>query len=463
MKHPAKYQGEHVVILGMARSGCAAAKLFHELGAIVTVNDRKPLAECPEAEELSALGIRVICGYHPADLLDDHVQLVVKNPGIPYVAEPLQQAAARGIEIVTEVEVAYMMTDVPIIGITGSNGKTTTTSWVYEILSAAGLKPLVAGNIGRPMCEVVTDAVDPAWLVSELSSFQLKGTIAFRPKISCLLNFTETHLDYHGSLDDYWNSKLKLFANQTQDDKAVLSRDDPAVYALAGKLDAEVMLFSLQHELEYGMFVHNERIVFRDLAGDRHELLAVRDIGIPASFNVENALAAAAISRQAGAPLEVISEQLRAFRGVPHRLEFVRELRGIKYYNNSKATNALATRKALDAFDRPVVLIAGGLDRGADFHDLMTVFRERVKALVLIGETKEKLQAVGEQAGVARICVMADKSDAAQLMREAVEQASHLASPGDVIMLSPACASWDMFTSFEERGRMFKESVHNLN
>ena len=406
MKHPALYRGEHVVILGLARSGRAAAKLFHELGARVTVNDRKPVSECPEADELSALGIRVICGEHPQDLLEDHVQLVVKNPGIPYHAEPIQQAIERGIEMVTEVEVASIMSDIPIIGITGSNGKTTTTTWVYEILSTAGLKPLIAGNIGRPMCEAVAQPEGSEWLVTELSSFQLKGTKSFRPKIGCLLNFSETHLDYHGSMDDYWTSKVKLFANQTKADKAVLNRDDPACYGLAAKLHAEVMMFSMQHELEYGVFVQGDRIVYRDRQGTRHELLPLSEVGIPASFNVENALAAAAISRLAGASLDAISKQLRSFRGVPHRLEFVRELAGVKFYNNSKATNSQATRKALEAFQSPVILLAGGLDRGSDYNELLPVFRERVKALVLIGETAEQFKSIGEQAKVPKIVMV---------------------------------------------------------
>lgn len=463
MKHPSEYRGQEVVILGLARSGLAAAKLFHELGAVVTVNDRKERAACPEADELESLGLRVICGYHPEDLIHPDVRLIVKNPGIPYTIPPLQQAAELGIEVVTEVEVAARCSDVPLIGITGSNGKTTTTSWIREMLQAAGMRAATAGNIGRAMCEVVTEqGASYDYLVVELSSFQLKGTSEFKPRIACLLNFTETHLDYHGTMEDYWASKSKLFANQTADDYAVLNYDDPACRGLAEQLAARVMYFSLQHELPYGVYVQEGMIVYRDARGKRHEVLPVTDLGIPGSFNIENALAATAAASIVGVPIAKIAYALRSFRGVPHRLEYVDEIAGVRYYNNSKATNASATMKALEALDGRVVLIAGGLDRGSDYSELIPIFRERVKALVLLGQTRHKLRQIGEQAGLSAIEVIEPADDAAETMQQAVRQACAFASAGDVVMLSPACASWDMFPSFEERGRMFKESVHNL-
>lgn len=466
MEHPESYKGQQVIILGLARSGLAVAKLFHEYGAHVTVNDRKPREECAEAGELEALGMRVVCGYHPDDLISEDVSLIVKNPGIPYSIEPLRIADELGIEIVTEVEVASRLTDVPIIGITGSNGKTTTTTWAGEILSAAAMKPVVAGNIGRALCEAVTEErqTDPNWYVTELSSFQLKGTDRFRPKIACLLNFSETHLDYHGTLDDYWNSKKKLFLNQTAEDYAILNKDDPYCRQLAEELKAKIMYISMSalESEHHGVFVDEEMIVYRDQQGNRHEVVSTREIGIPGSFNIENALAATAISLLAGAPLEVIARILREFRGVAHRLEFVAEYNGVKYYNNSKATNASAAQKALEAIEASVVLIAGGQDRGSEYMDLLPVFRERVKGLVLLGETREKLRRIGEQAGISEITLIDAGEDAEAMLRQAVERAAAIASPGDVVMLNPACASWDMFPSFEERGRMFKESVHNL-
>jgi len=465
MKHPSAYTGQQVIILGLARSGSAAAKLFHKLGAQVTVNDRKERTECPEADELAALGICVICGYHPEDLIHQDVALIVKNPGIPYSVPPLQCAEALGIEIVTEVEVAYHLTKTPIIGITGSNGKTTTTTLVYEILSHAGLSPAVAGNIGRAMCEVVLEEEETApygWLVTELSSFQLKGTESFRPKIACLLNLYETHLDYHGTMEDYRDSKLKLFRNQTPDDVAVVNADNPVCSQLAEQVQADVMRFSIEQELVHGVFVQQDgMITYRDKTGKSHPILPVRELGIPGSYNVENALAATAIAILAGASLDIISHTLRTFGGVEHRLEYVAEIGRVRYVNNSKATNATAAKKALEAVSEPVVLIAGGLDRGSDMMELAPVLRERVKALVVFGESRRKLQYVGELAGLKQIHVI-DTVDAASAISEAVERAAALAVPGDVVMLNPACASWDMFPSFEERGRMFKESVHNL-
>jgi UDP-N-acetylmuramoylalanine--D-glutamate ligase len=462
MKHPREYAGQQVVVLGLARSGRACARLFHELGARVIVNDRKDRSECPEADELESLGIQVICGYHPDDLMHEGIHLVVKNPGIPYSAPPLRRAMELDLEIVTEVEVAWHMTDKPIIGITGSNGKTTTTTWIYEMLRAAGMKPVACGNIGRAMCEVIVEEREPYhWLVSELSSFQLKGTVHFRPHIACLLNISETHLDYHGSMEDYIESKAKLFAHQTASDKAVLNYDDEVCRRLVGRIRADVTFFSAASRLERGVYVDGGDIVFRDGDGELHRLLPVSELGIPGSYNVENALAATAAAIGAGVPLDAIARVLASFRGVEHRLEYVAERGGVRYYNNSKATNASAAIKALEAIDARIVLIAGGLDRGATYEELVPVLRERVKALVLLGETREKLKRAGEQAGLDAIEVVEGESPEA-VIREAVRRASALARPGDVVMLNPACASWDMFSSYEERGRMFKESVHNL-
>ena len=472
MKHPREYRGEQVVILGLARSGVAVAKLFHELGAVVTVNDKKEKNLCPEADELTALGISVICGSHPSGLIHEGVRLVVKNPGIPYTIEPIERAQQLGIEIVTEVEVAGLITQAPMIGITGSNGKTTTTTWIGLMLDKAGLRPIVAGNIGRALTEAALEATPENTLVVELSSFQLKGTSAFRPRIACLLNIYETHLDYHGNMDDYIASKAKLFANQTAEDTAVLNWDQPVCRRIAGEVKASVLPFSVTQELEYGVFVSpglnmeaaaGERtIVYKDRAGAVHTILPVDEVGIPASFDVENALAASCAAITAGVPLPVIAEALREFRGVEHRLEHVRTLDGVQFYNNSKATNPTASIKTIEALGAPVILIAGGLDRGSDYMELLPVFRERVKGLVAIGQTKEKIVRVAELAGMSRVKTVDTANNVQDTVIEAVRQAAAMAEAGDVVLLSPACASWDMFSSYEERGSMFKQSVHNL-
>jgi UDP-N-acetylmuramoylalanine--D-glutamate ligase len=480
MRVPSWYQDKQVVVLGLARSGVAVAKLFQQCGASVTVNDQKKRSECPEADELEALGISVVCGGHPPELIHPGVALVVKNPGIPYKADPVARAAELGIEIVTEVEVASHICKAPIIGITGSNGKTTTTTWIGKMLEAANLSPIVAGNIGRALCDAAVDATDDNWMVVELSSFQLKGTVDFRPRVACLLNVYETHLDYHGTMEDYAGSKAKLFANQTEGDTAVLNWDDEYCRSLIPQMKADVLPFSMKEELETGVFLKNlaspagkdnvlkpgsdekRWIVYADKAGKLQAILPTEEVGIPGEFNVENALAATAAALSAGASIEAIARALREFRGVEHRLEFVREKDGVVYYNNSKATNPAATIKAMEAFTNPIVLIAGGLERGMDYLDLVPHFKERVKAVVALGETRQKIAHAAAEAGIKHIKTVDTANSPASAVEEAVAAAHAFAEEGDVVLLSPACASWDMFASYEVRGSIFKQSVHNL-
>lgn len=471
------YRGRRVVVLGLARSGVAAAKLFHGIGADVVVNDRKEREDCPEADELTALGISVVCGSHPEDLVTPSTSLLVKNPGIPYTAPPVVEAAKLGVEIVTEVEVAGQLSAAPIIGITGSNGKTTTTTLVGALLEAAGLHPTVAGNIGRPLCEAADEISQDGWLVAELSSFQLKGTSTFRPRVACLLNIAETHLDYHGTIEDYVGSKAKLFENQTPEDVAVYNADDAVCRDLASRFAARKLPFSLVSELETGVFVsppyegikpsdgepEKERwIVHRGAGGKESRLLRVDELGIPGRHNAANALAAIAVALGAGADPELLKEPLRTFRGVEHRLEYAGKFRGVQYYNDSKATNPMATTMAVLSLPSPLILIAGGLDRGSDYMELLPIFRTRLKGLVTIGETREKLNKVAELAGLTRVKVVEPLGDAESTLRRAVLEAAGMAAPGDIVLLSPACASWDMFPSYEVRGRMFKQSAHTL-
>ncbi|WP_223066368.1 UDP-N-acetylmuramoyl-L-alanine--D-glutamate ligase [Paenibacillus caui] len=473
MKHPENYRGQDVVVLGLARSGVQVAKVMHELGANVTVNDKKDRAECPEASELEALGISVLCGGHPEGLIHEGTALVIKNPGIPYTVPPVQKALELGIEVVTEVEVAYLLCKAPMIGITGSNGKTTTTTWVGRMLEAAGLSPIVAGNIGIPLSEAAAHATAEDWMVVELSSFQLKGTEAFRPRIACLLNLAETHLDYHGTMEDYIASKAKLFVNQQVSDTAVLNWDDPVCRGLARSIKAQLLPFSMTESLpQGGVYVDppyggaddglSRNVIYRKPDGETSVIVNTSEIGLPGRFNVENALAAAACAIAAGADPKRLAEPLKSFRGVEHRLELVEVKDGVTYYNNSKATNSKATVMALGALSAPIVLIAGGLDRGSDYMELVPVFKDKVKAVVALGQTKEKIARVAELAGISRIIVVDNEEDAADTLRRAIREASSLAGSGEIVLLSPACASWDMFASYEERGRIFKEAVHTL-
>ncbi|MBB3109056.1 UDP-N-acetylmuramoylalanine--D-glutamate ligase [Paenibacillus phyllosphaerae] len=478
MEHPSAYKGRQVVVLGLAKSGVSVAKLFHKLGANVTVNDQKERHLSPEADELDALGVSVICGGHPDDLITKDTALVVKNPGIPYKAKPVQQALALGLDVVTEVEVAYRLAVAQMIGITGSNGKTTTTTWIGDMLEAAELNAIVAGNIGTPLCDVAQTARPDDWIVAELSSFQLKGTQSFRPHVSVLLNLAETHLDYHGDMDDYVASKAKLFANQTFKDTAVLNADDPICRKLmeSGTIQASILPFSISQELPYGVFIQppypaelsdpageQERVIqYVSRDGEVHEVLPVAELGIPGRHNAANAAAAVAACIAAGAEIDLLAAPLRSFRGVEHRLEFVCERGGVKYYNNSKATNATATVISLHSFPGNIVLIAGGLDRGSDYMELLPHLKDKVKAIVTLGQTREKLAHVAELAGLTKIKTVEPVEDAEATLQQAVREAAALAEPGDIVLLSPACASWDMFASYEQRGSIFKQSAHTL-
>ncbi|WP_438433411.1 UDP-N-acetylmuramoyl-L-alanine--D-glutamate ligase [Gorillibacterium sp. sgz500922] len=465
MRHPRDYKDKDVVVIGLARSGVAVAKLLHGFGAKVTVNDQKTREECPEAEELSSLGVSVHCGGHPDGIIHEGVELVVKNPGIPYKAKPIREALDLGIEVVTEVEVAYQISPAPIIGITGSNGKTTTTTWTHRMLEKAGLAPIVAGNIGRSLCDACMEASSDNIMVVELSSFQLKGTSSFKPRIGLLLNVYETHLDYHGTMEDYAGSKAKLFANQGPEDYAVLNWDDAYCRSLIPWIQAQLVPFSMVEELPSGLFLarrgEEEWLTWRTPEGRTVDLVRSSEVGVPGRHNLQNALAASAAALCAGASVEAVAAALRDFRGVEHRLEHVRELSGISYVNGSKATNPAATIKDLEAFDAEMVLIAGGLDRGMEYGELVPLMREKVKGLVALGETRGKLLEAARQAGVPQVRSV-ETSDPREAMAEAVRLAAAIAAPGQVVLLSPACASWDMYRSYEERGSMFKESVHTL-
>lgn len=447
-----RYHNQKVVVIGMAKSGVAVAKLLHRFGANVVVNDKKPREEAVGCEELEELGIPVICGSHPEDLIHPGISLVVKNPGIPYEAPPVAKAMELGIPVVTEVELAYQIAKAPLIGITGSNGKTTTTTLVGLILQEAGIPAMVGGNIGTVLCGLAEVAKEDEWLVAELSSFQLMGTREFRPRIGVLLNLYPAHLDYHHTMDEYLSAKCKMFANQTDQDAAVLPYDQPEVLEKCGELSARAYYFSKTRAVPRGAYVDQGTIVFVDGDGQREEIVQVKDITVP---HLDNALAAVIVTRLAGADKRSIAQVLATFPGVEHRMEFVAVKNGVKYFNDSKATNPEAASRALQACKEKVVWICGGLDRGIDFRELVPVIQGRVKAVVALGQTAPILLERAKEAGInERIHV--------DTVEKAVLAASRLADSGDVVLLSPACASWDMFPSFEVRGSMFKDGVHRL-
>ncbi|GIN07396.1 UDP-N-acetylmuramoylalanine--D-glutamate ligase [Shouchella clausii] len=447
MKQVKELIGKRVLVLGMAKSGVASALLLARLGAEVVINDSKSRAEQPQAGELEAAGIQVVCGGHPLTVLDG-CSLLVKNPGIPYTNIVVKEAEARGIPIWTEIELAYLISEAEMVAITGSNGKTTTTTLVKEMLEHSGRKPLIAGNIGTVASEVAQKAKAEHVIVLEVSSFQLMGTNAFQPKVAVWLNIFDAHLDYHGTREDYIAAKARIAANMGPADYLVYNADDPTVVQAISRIGATLVPFSRINVVEDGAYVKDGTIFFKD-----EPILALADAVLPGAHNVENMLAATAAARLAGATVEQIRHVLSHFPGVKHRLQYVGSWEGRQFYNDSKATNILATKAALSGFAKPVVLIAGGLDRGNDFDELLASLKY-VKAVVAYGETKSKLLALAAKANVQAVT--------AERVKDATEKAVALSQPGDVVLLSPACASWDQYRSFEERGDEFLDYVNTI-
>lgn len=449
MIHYSKLQHKKVLVLGLAKSGVAAAELLHQLGAFVTVNDSKSFDENPQAQGLLKKGITVICGRHPEDLLDEGFELLVKNPGIPYTNPIVSDAINRGIPVITEVELAYLVSEAPIIGITGTNGKTTTTTLIYEMLNSGSRNPLIAGNIGTVACGVAAEATKENVIVTELSSFQLMGTIEFKPNIAILTNLYDAHLDYHGTFEQYVEAKFAITKNQDEEDWFIYNADQEIVNSLAMKSKAKKVPFSTNGRSEEGISADNTTIYWQ---GEFYLDRAI--IALPGKHNLENILAAVAACILYGCKKEAIEEVLKTFTGVRHRTQFVREWNGRKIYNDSKATNCLATKVALDAFKQPTILIAGGLERGHSFEELRQSMNH-VKGVVAFGETGNRFIDFAQSCGISETVL-------AENVEDAVTKAASISDSGDVILLSPACASWDQYKSFEVRGDLFIEAVMKL-
>jgi len=449
MKAIKTYEHKKILVLGLAKSGVSAAALLHKLGAFVTVNDSKPLSENPEAQGLLEQGIKVVCGSHPIELMDEGFELVVKNPGIPYYNPMIQKAEEYGIPVITEVELAYQISEAPLVAITGTNGKTTTTTLIFEMLEASKKHPLIAGNIGTVASTVAQKATEENTIVIELSSFQLMGIGTFRPKIAVITNLYDAHLDYHGSRAEYFAAKALITKNQTEEDYLIVNADQEDVLKIARDSKAQIVPFSTNEVLNSGAYVDNGWICFNG-----EQIMETKDIVLPGKHNLENILSAVAAVLLSGADQEAIIKVLTTFVGVRHRLQYVGNIAGRKFYNDSKATNILATENALAAFEEPIVLLAGGLDRGNSFNQLIPSLKN-VKVLITFGETAEKVGQAGYEAGIKTILRVDN-------VEKAVPVAFQYSVPGDVILLSPACASWDQYKTFEVRGDMFIEAVHKL-
>lgn len=441
MKTIKTFENKKVLVLGLAKSGEAAARLLEKLGAIVTVNDGKPFDENPAAQSLLEEGIKVICGSHPLELLDENFELIVKNPGIRYDNPMVARAIEKNIPVITEVELAYMISDAPIIGITGSNGKTTTTTMIAETLNNGGKSGLLSGNIGFPASEVAQTATDKDILVMELSSFQLMGTDTFHPHIAVITNLIPTHIDYHGTFEEYVAAKWNIQKNMSADDFVVLNFNQDLAKELVQKTVAKVVPFSTTEKVD-GAYLDGDTLYFKGEA-----IMKASEIGVPGSHNVENALATIAVAKLSGIVNDAIKETLTHFGGVKHRLQALGEINGVKFYNDSKSTNILATQKALSGFDNSkVILIAGGLDRGNEFDELVPDITG-VKLMVILGESAPRVKRAADKANVSYV----DAKDVADAARIAYDKAE----AGDVVLLSPANASWDMYKSFEVRGDEF--------
>ncbi len=441
--------GKRVLVVGLGRSGVASALFLKAHGARVTVSDAK--SEDQLRQEIPALldqGIAVETGGHGERTFQNQ-DLIVVSPGVPVDAAPIAQARALGQPVIGEIELAAAFLPGPIVAITGSNGKTTTTTLIGEILAAGGLKTLVGGNIGTPAISLVERASPETVAVLEVSSFQLETIHAFRPKIGIILNVTPDHLDRHRTFEAYVNAKARLFENQQAEDFEVLNADDPTCVGMAGRTRAQVFWFSRKREVEQGAFVHKGAVLFRR-GNSQQEVMLALESPLKGAHNLENALAAVCAGALMGCEAKKIAGAVRNFKAVEHRLEYVATVSGVEYYNDSKATNVDATIKALESFPGNIHLILGGKDKGSDYSVLNDLLRQRVKAVYTIGAAAEKIQS--QIKGATSIV-------SSGTLESAVKQVASAAQSGDVALLAPACASFDQFQNYEHRGRVFKELV----
>jgi len=443
---------KRVLVVGLGKSGVASALFLKERGARVTVSDTKsPDQLRDEIPVLLDHGIAVETGGHGERTFRGQ-DLIVVSPGVPVDAKPLVQARASGELVIGEIELAAQHLPGPIVAITGSNGKTTTTTLTGEILAAGGLSTLVGGNIGTPAISLVAAAKPETVAVLEVSSFQLETIQTFRPKVAVVLNVTPDHLDRHRTFQAYVDAKARIFENQQSSDFAVLNEDDETCRTLTERTRAQVFWFSRKKDVKQGAWVHEGQILFRDGSGQR-EVMLVSEIPLKGEHNVENVLAGVCSGMLLGCDAELIRKSVREFKAVEHRLEYVATVKGVEYYDDSKATNVDATIKALESFPANIHLILGGKDKGSDYTVLNDLLRKRVKRVYTIGAAAEKIES--HIKGAAEIVH-------AETLDNAVRRAAAVAQAGDIVLLAPACASFDQFQSYNHRGRVFKEVVHSL-
>lgn len=457
MDQKKQFKDKYVVVIGLARSGMAAAKLLTNLGASVLVTDQKSeneLKDSVEKLENECPDINFHLGGHPEGIFDG-ADLVVVSPGVPFNIPILQKLRQKDIEIIGEIELAYRLCKSPIIAITGTKGKSTTSTLTGQILSKTYKKGrvVVAGNIGTPLSQYVLDLNESDLLVLEISSFQLETTVCFRPFVSVILNIMTDHLDRHRDFDEYVSAKYKIFANQTEEDYIILNADDPNALVAKKLAKAKPSLFSSKSKLEKGIYLENDYIV-ADLDGsEKMPICKIGELKIIGRHNIENSMAATAISIIYGAESESIADVLREFKGLEHALEFVAEINGIRFINDSKATNVISLKAALESINTGINLIIGGRDKGNDYEPIIPLVKRKVRNLIIIGESADKIEnSLGHLT----------KSIRATTIDDAVNKAYSLANSGDTVLLSTACASFDMFNDYADRGNKFKEAVKKL-
>lgn len=436
------------MVIGLARTGRETARFLVRQGAQVRLTDVRREEELEEeVKTLAGLPIRFFFGGERIAWLDG-VSVLIPSPGVPPENPLLRESGKRGIEILSEIELAYRFLRAPLVAITGTNGKSTTTTLVGGILKANGADCFVGGNLGAPLIGFVDRRWD--WGVVEVSSFQLEWVERFRPRIAVLLNLTEDHLDRYPNFDAYCRAKERIFAEQAEEDTAVLNRDDPRVWSMRGRIRSRVVSFGWAKAPE-GVYATGDAIVWRDAAGE--EEFPLSRVKLQGVHNVENMMASVAVAKSIGVPAGVVQQALEEFTGLEHRLEFVREKNGIRFYNDSKGTNVGAVVKSLASFSAPVILLAGGIDKGGDYRPLEDQVRRKVKKLILFGAAKQKIR--GALGHLTETIIV-------ETLAEAVQEAYESGRAGDVVLLSPACSSFDMFQDYAHRGKAFKALVHKL-
>lgn len=445
-------KGKKVLVVGLAQTGLSLINFLSKQGAYVYVSELREAQEFAEIRSsLEGMEITWEFGKHTLSFFLK-ADLIVISPGVPWNLEPLRKAREKGIPVVSEVEIAFRFLKKPLLAITGTNGKTTTTTLIGQMLKAAQKEVFVGGNIGTPLIDFVAGPQRAEWVVAEISSFQLEGIKEFRPRIAVLLNISEDHLDRYADFAEYILTKGKIFQNQQKEDYAILNADDPLTFQFAHKVKAEVFLFSSQRAVPRGCFLEGRALVYQNGNGER-EKFSLENMKIRGAHNLENIMAAITAGKICACSSPAIQKVIDDFPGLEHRLEWVGEIKGVKFFNDSKGTNVGAVVKSLMSFTEPIILIAGGKDKGGDYAPLRDLIAQKVKGLALIGEAKERMYAA--LGGITEtVCLTT--------LEEAVTWAFGKAQAGEVVLLSPACSSFDMFKNYQERGQRFKEIVRDL-